>query len=224
MTDSTLTFNQRGFLLLLMVEAREMSNPELNEQYRITLTGNDRRKLNDLKLVDSWKQGRAFVHVLTDRGWRFCADELDMREVPAPAGARVLAAGTAGLLSIVHRHLRRNNMSLAEFCAPDDAPNTTSHNDQTPDGTNNSTVDDQVNKAYASLASEPGAWVKLADLRSLLGGLSRSDVDNALIAMNRRSGVNIVPESNQKTLSDADRVAAVRIGEQDKHLLSIGGS
>jgi hypothetical protein len=34
--------------------------------------------------------------------------------------------------------------------------------------------------------------------------------------------VNLVPESNQKILSDLDRRSAVRIGGQDKHLLSIG--
>jgi len=33
--------------------------------------------------------------------------------------------------------------------------------------------------------------------------------------------VKIVPESNQKTLKQADRDAAVSIGNQDRHLIAI---
>ncbi len=40
--------------------------------------------------------------------------------------------------------------------------------------------------------------------------------------MNRLPDVNLIPESNQKALEARDREAAVSIGNQDKHLLSIG--
>jgi hypothetical protein len=40
--------------------------------------------------------------------------------------------------------------------------------------------------------------------------------------LEREPDVNIVPESNQKALTDAERTAAVRIGGQDKHFLAIG--
>jgi hypothetical protein len=65
-----------------------------------------------------------------------------------------------------------------------------------------------------------GEWVKLSELRPYVGGY-RELVDEALRRLARQRGVSIVPESNQKTLTAADRAAAVRIGNQDKHLIAI---
>jgi hypothetical protein len=47
-------------------------------------------------------------------------------------------------------------------------------------------------------------------------------VDDVLRELERRPDVNLVPESNQKTLTQQDRDAAVVIGGQDKHLLWMG--
>jgi hypothetical protein len=85
-------------------------------------------------------------------------------------------------------------------------------------------VEAQIRKAYQELAPGPGAWVKLADIRHVLGGLDRVEVDRTLVVMNRTPEVRIVPESNQKVLSDLDRAAAIQIGNQDKHLIAIGSS
>ena len=62
----------------------------------------------------------------------------------------------------------------------------------------------------------------LARLRPLLGDVPRGQVDEALTRMERLPDVNIVPESNQKTLTPGDREAGVIIGGQEKHLLWIG--
>ena len=56
--------------------ARKLSNAELEALIGIRLEGKERRKLNDLKLVESEKPGRRFVHELSDAGWRWCAEEL----------------------------------------------------------------------------------------------------------------------------------------------------
>jgi hypothetical protein len=37
------------------------------------------------------------------------------------------------------------------------------------------------------------------------------------------SDVNIVPESNQKALTNREREGAVVIGDQKKHMIAIGG-
>ncbi|MFG1977021.1 SNF2-related protein [Nonomuraea fuscirosea] len=80
---------------------------------------------------------------------------------------------------------------------------------------------DRVRAAYDEVARRPGAWVSLADLRSKLGeDLPREQVDEALRRLEREPNVNLVPESNQKTLSAEDRAAAINIGEQDKHLIA----
>lgn len=62
----------------------------------------------------------------------------------------------------------------------------------------------------------------LAGLREQLADVPRAQVDETLTRMERLPDVNLVPESNQKTLTPADREAAVLIGGQRKHLLWIG--
>lgn len=79
-----------------------------------------------------------------------------------------------------------------------------------------------VRDAVANLQTKPGAWVSLTRVRNELGeSHNRDDVDAALREIERDPDVNIVPESNRKTLTDADRFSAVVIGMQDKHLISI---
>ncbi|WP_342801447.1 hypothetical protein [Nocardia sp. No.11] len=76
MTDDRLTATQRFVLLVLMAEARELTNAELSAVAGIKLDGKPRQQLNDLGLVDSTRVGRAYVHELTDRGAVWCAQEL----------------------------------------------------------------------------------------------------------------------------------------------------
>lgn len=85
------------------------------------------------------------------------------------------------------------------------------------------TLQDRIRSAYLVCAGyERGAWVGLAELRMFLQDVPRAQVDQELRMLNRQEDVNLVPESNQKTLTPADREAAVNIGEQDKHLIWIG--
>jgi hypothetical protein len=74
--------------------------------------------------------------------------------------------------------------------------------------------------AYHELAPEPAYFVKLAGLRSRLADLPRADVDAALNRMYRAQRVNLIPQSSPRALSDVDREAVLRIGGQDKHLMS----
>lgn len=84
-------------------------------------------------------------------------------------------------------------------------------------------IQNQVRDAYKELASKQGQWVGLNELRERLGkNLPRHKVDQALQLMYIHSNVHLTPESNQKTLTQADRDAAVHIGGQNKHLISIG--
>jgi hypothetical protein len=82
-------------------------------------------------------------------------------------------------------------------------------------------VEQKVRAAYVRLAARAGGWVDLVRLRGELPTVSRHDMDAALTRMYRIKGVSLIPEENQKTLTDADRAAAVVIGDQDKHLIAI---
>lgn len=78
-----------------------------------------------------------------------------------------------------------------------------------------------IRATYESLADEPGAWVGLARLRAALADVPRADLDAALLEMVRARGVMLNPEFNQKTLTPADRHAAIRLGGENTHLLAI---
>jgi hypothetical protein len=219
MPDTKLSLPEITILLLLMAEAREISNPELKERYQRTLDGNERRRLNELKLVESWKEGRPYVHVLTDAGWARCAEEI--RAGSPPRGARPADRTLFGVLANMPRGLDRHGLSLADFFARDaDVAPATEAAQPAPPGRS---IEDRVRDAYQQLAKEPAAWVSLTRLRSLVDDVPKAELDAVLVRMNRMPDVIFVPESNQKTLTRADREAAVRIGDQDKHLLSIGG-
>lgn len=83
---------------------------------------------------------------------------------------------------------------------------------------------ENVRAAYHGLAASPGEWVSLTRLRAELAarGIPRAEQDDAIRELARTNDVNLVPENNQKTLTDADRAASIRFGGQDKHLIAVG--
>ncbi|WP_229812037.1 hypothetical protein [Streptosporangium pseudovulgare] len=217
-------------LVVLMAETDGISNPELKERYGLKLDGGSRTKLNGLKLVESRKQGRAFVHTLTDAGWARMAEMIETG-IPVPSGSA--GAMSRALLAGLRRFLSRTGQRPADFfhpgsdavpdMAPDTAPGTVEEAAASagpPPA--EADVTERIRAAYTELAPRPGARVGLARLRPLLGGFTRDEVDRALKGMIHLPEVSIVPENNQKTLTPEDRAAAVVIGDQDKHLISIG--
>lgn len=83
-------------------------------------------------------------------------------------------------------------------------------------------IEGRVNDAYIALVSEVGEWVGLRLIRLALWDIDRADLDATLLDMVLRPGVMIDPEFNQKTLTPADRAAALHMGGEDCHLLAIG--
>ncbi|GAA3801361.1 hypothetical protein GCM10022226_21330 [Sphaerisporangium flaviroseum] len=216
MPDEKLSLPELAALIVLMREAREISNPELKERYGLTLVNPERQHLNDLKLVDSWKQGRAFAHVLTDSGWARLSEEF-RTGIARPAGSP--GAALYALLGGLQTFMDRTGHALADIFAEQTEPAPADEPATPPDGAD---IEARIRAAYATLARRPGTWVGLAEVRSLLRDVPRADVDGALRRLFLTNGVNLIPESNQKTLTPQDRDAAVIIGDQDKHLLWIG--
>ena len=200
-TPADLTGTERAVLLVLMAESRPVPNPEL-AALGPTLEKAGRDKLNNLGLIESDRTGGRFVHELTDRGWRLCRDILS---AGPPTGATGPGKTLATILHGFERYLQRADLSLADVFWPD-----------TP-----SSPADRIRAAYSAVTARPGAWVALTTLRGHLDDLPRTDIDEALGELYRTGAVSLIPEENQKVLTPADRAAALAVGNQAKHLISI---
>lgn len=201
MSDDRLTLTERCVLLVLMAEARELTNAELHAIAGLKLDGRYRRNLNDLGLVTSTLIHRAYVHELTDRGAVRCVAELGAQrpDRSGPAGGALYA-----VLAGLGRYLGDSGNALADLFRPD--------------------VAGQVEAAYTHVTRGSGAPVRLAVLREHLDGLPRGDFDRALELLARRDGVHVRSEADQKTLTEADLDAAVVLGGTPRHLLTIEGA
>lgn len=83
-------------------------------------------------------------------------------------------------------------------------------------------AEQEIVAAYRQLRREPNDFVSLERIRRQLSpDLPREAVDRAMRNVFKRDGVNFVPENNQKSLTEAQRSASVRLGGQDKHLMSM---
>lgn len=227
-----LTPNQINALVVLMVEARRLTNVELKELAGFTLTGKDNTKLVDLGLVDTDRTHRPFAHELTDEGWRV-ARRLHTAAPPKQGGSTTRSLFV--VLSNLHRSLDRLRVSHGDFFKQTEATTPTGREPQgeAPAPTAAAPaaaaapvsaveVEALVRSAYRELATAPGAWVGLADVRDRLADTDRAALDAALRAMVGREDVRIIPVANTKSLTARDRAAAVRIGNEDNHALAIG--
>ena len=211
MSRDDLTLRQRAVLFALLGEARQVANPELEQLIGVRLDGAERRDLNSRRLVESTRAGRAFAHELSDAGWRWCAQEL-----AAPPGERASSLERAHYMvfGLFARHLDAAGLTLADIAGPTaDAPA------RAPASAADLTA--TIETGYRSLAAAAGEFVSLRELRLRVADRARPDVDAALTAMFTAQRINLIPQSNQQALSDADREAALRVGGEYKHLISI---
>jgi hypothetical protein len=215
MSDVQLGIPERSALLALMTFSKEeISNGEIRERYGFTID----KKVRDRLVADGYLKAEqkpriGFVHDLKDAGWARCRKEL-AAPLPAKAGKgyRVLF----GVLRSLDQYLTATGLTLADFFAPEAKPD-----GEVAAVSAGRTADDKVKAAYDGLASQPGAWVGLVRLRNALPDVSRQEFDDALLRLDLHEHVFLIPEVNQKALTDADRAAAIHVGGEDKHLLSI---
>ena len=221
MLRDELSVKERAVLFALLGEARQVSNPELEALIGFRLVGEERRRLNDRKLVESTKLVRgAFAHELSDAGWRWCAQ--DLASGPAARGSSLERAHYL-VFGVFARYLDAAGLSLAEFvtAAPRDSRDGAAPPAGRPRGRHAVDVTARVEAGYRELAPVSGEFVRLRELRERLADVPRPDVDSALAVMFTSQRINLVPQENQQALSAADRESALRIGGENKHLISI---
>ncbi|MBT1192094.1 hypothetical protein [Rhodococcoides kroppenstedtii] len=229
MSTTDLTGTEVAVLMVLMAEARAVRNPEL-AVLGPALAKPSRDRLVAQGLIDLGREGRSMTLELTDKGWKFCAD---LMGTEPPAGTRPAAKALYTVLAGLGRWFHRDDVRPAEVFFPRDTPAEieplpTPANAVVPRAVREQESADagpdletRIRRAYADLAREPGARVRLTRLRPALSDVPRDRLDDALVALQRKPGVSLIPEENQKTLSDDDRAAAVTVGNQRNHLLTI---
>jgi hypothetical protein len=215
MTDIQLSLPERATLIALMTMVGEVSNKDLHERYGFTLVGKDRLHLAECGYVSSRKgaelPGRPFVHELTELGWSRARRELAAAPPPrATKPYRLLY----GLANAFDRYMTRTDRTLADVFAADEGA--VPEAAETPVDTAA-----RIRAVYADLADKAGAPVRLLPLRERLADLSPTEFDAALLRLIHEPGVFLEPEPKLRSLTDADRKAAVRVGGEVKHLLSI---
>ena len=196
---------ERAVMIALMALNKETPNAELKRRYKLDVRKSARDKLNRAGLVQSRRLNRGYTHELTDAGWAWVVAELD-REAPPRAGS----AGGAlyALLNGLKVALDARGMLIQELFAP-----------AVPDPSGS--LRDRIRDAYRNLASRPWDWVELRDLRAKLGDWPRGEVDAELVRMFRAKEVNLTLHEDRGRLTQADRDAALRLGVDDMHLISM---
>ena len=213
---SKLSLVETSALILLLDAGREVVPNTYLTENGIKLTTAQQKNLVDLKLITREKQAGRVHYTVTDKGW---VDGLSIIGDTPPERSGYRGAVIHRFASMIDRFLRGTGTPPSDFFAavssaeeapaPLDAPPV------------NFDVAALLRKAYDTLTAGRGEQVSLADLRRAAGELPRADVDEALRALSRESDVYIDPESDQKNLTDAERSAAVSIGNQDKHKIRI---
>jgi hypothetical protein len=211
--------HETATLFVLLLENRDVPNPELKNEYGIDLRPTSRARLNNAGLIETRKEGRRLIHKITDTGVGWCEHELaDGVELPSRPGPQVRV--TFELFRRVVNGLRQHGLRLVDVLRPAGAESpdeaATLAEDESPDD-----LESMIRRAYQALAVKPQDWVRLAKLRPRLNGTGKDEVDETLLAMTRTGYVHLAPDSDRKSLTDADRDAAIRIGKEDKHLVAI---
>ncbi len=215
MANAPLSIPEKSALLALLMIGRTASNREIRDLYGFTIEKPVRESLVERKLIEaeqSKAHKNAWVHDLTEPGWKRCREQF---ADASPPGVQRKDRLLYGVLQWVDAVFTKTGFELADAYAEPDPE---------PEAGTESTVDERIIAAYHRLVSDPGAWVGLAVLRGALPDVAAPEFDEALHRVAELPSVFLTPEMNQKLLTETDRAAAVRLGGESKHLLSVKAS
>jgi len=219
MSDVQLPAPARQALIALVLLVEEATNPVLHERFGVTIQKVTRNMLLTQGLINVGKGlNNANTHELTEKGWKRGRCEL-AAAAPALTGNAGPAWGRLlyGALNVLERLMTQKNLQMAHVFTVFEEPDSAEPQDQILV----LSVEDQVLAIYGELAKRPGDLVSLARLRGKLAEVRRDDLDKALKAMDRQRIIQLEPDPNRKALPAEAHEAAIRIGGEDKHLLTI---
>lgn len=120
---------------------------------------------------------------------------------------------------------RKRKSELVDALVADEMGHESSSPAAPPVKTVPASVDDQVRSAVEGVirgaGGQSGDLVSLAKVRDELGGLDRADVDAALLRLDRARVIQLEPDPHRIALSDRAKAAAIPLGGEDMHLVSL---
>ena len=208
-----LTGNEQAVLLVLMAECRAVPNARLKD-LGPALTADQRRKLLEKNLIEV--SGKPMVVTLSERGWAMCRAIIGSEP---PVGVTGQKRALYTVLKALDRYLDDADLALADVIGPvGEQPAAVA---PPPAASAADDLEGRVRSLYTQLVGRPGGWVALTRLRGELVDVPRADVDGALRNLLRSRVISLIPEENQKALTDADDDAAIVIGGEKNHLLAV---
>ncbi|WP_410564487.1 hypothetical protein [Amycolatopsis sp. cmx-4-61] len=211
--------DERGALIALTLANAEVPNADLVKEYGVKLGPAGREKLEERGFIAVREQSGRYYLQIKGPGVAWCENHLTEVEPPQRPGPLVRAAFE--VLRRLVRRLQERRIPLSDFLREesDDQARPGDHQTDAPVD-----LETLIRRAYRQLATRPQQFVRLAHLRPKLDGADKAEVDDKLIELLKTSKIQLAPDSNRRGLTDDDRAAAIRVGREDKHLLSIGES
>ncbi len=207
MREIHLTASMRQALLaLLLISEEPATNSMLHDRFGLKISKDSRDQLVAAKFITTWKGAhRAYHHLLTDSGRDRAIDELGKDAPPGTStGVRLFYA----MANVLDRTINDHGLKATEIFSRDTTPS--------------ASVEDQIISAYERLAKRGGELVSLVRLRGELSAVPRDVMDRTLKSMDRHRAIHLDPDPNTKALPPEAHTAAIRLGGEDKHFITIG--
>lgn len=172
----------------------------------------DREALAGAGLIISEKRGRPGNWLeITDKGWAWATEHLDA-DLPkrSNAGSAILQAW----LTQIKAFMQARGLALADILGPQRPAES-----QIPDL---GAIRQRIRKAYLEVTGDRlNTRALLRDIRGKLRDIDRATLDEALRLMQREQEASLYPLDNRIEITDADRDAAIHIGQEPRHILWI---
>jgi hypothetical protein len=177
----------------------------------------ERAVLTQTGLIEAEKRARgAWWLTVTDRGWDWAEQHLaDPLPDKTFGGAFVLQAWLARLQAF----LQARDVRLAEVLATQPEPARASPDVAEP--RDHAELRERIRAAYLGVAGGFNRRALLKDLRARLSDIDRSELDTALKRMQREEEASLMQLDNRTDITDADRGAALQIGNEPRHIIWI---
>jgi hypothetical protein len=207
-------------LILWALLARGGSSPQ--KDLKPKPEPKDRDALVRAGLVKSEKINRGIFLTVEDKGWAWAADNMTADlSVRSTAGGFVLK----DLLARLAAFIRTQDLRLAEIFSVKATPDAGIKVPHKPNGEELTATDlrDRIRTAFQKISGGRfNTSIPLRDLRAELPDVDRTTLDKALLKITREEeGATLMQIDNGIEITEADREAAIQVGNEARHLLWI---